>query len=307
MPRRIVLLIIALLLSGGVFFLAQQWLHGQLKAHGVAGGGPGGPPPAVKVLVAKTDLAAGALLTADSLRWQVWPADDPAAAYITDKQGTVQDYVGAVVRARLAAGEPLVAGKVVRQGDRGFLAAVLSPGDRAVTINVSPNTGMAGFVTPGDHVDLILTLTVQPKDKEGATRHVSETVLADLRVVGVDQTLSDDKKSDKSDKKDLVSPKTATLEVTPKQAEIVAVAADLGVLSLSLRSLGRPGGDPAPAQPTHTWDSEAAKGLLADSSSDKARRSGGPTLPQRRVIIVRGDAVSVVGFTAPGPRGALTP
>ena len=305
MPRRLILLAIALLLSGGVFFLAQQWLQGQLKSHGLAAvGGSGAAVPAVKVLVAKSDLAAGTLLTADSVRWQVWPADDPAAAYVTDARGRIQDYVGAVARTRLAAGEPLTSGKVVKPGDRGFLAAVLTPGDRAVTINVGPSTGMAGFVTPGDRVDVILTLTVQPTDKTGPSRHVSETVLSDLRVVGVDQTLSDEKKADK---KDIVAPKTATLEVTPKQAEIVAVAADLGVLSLSLRSLGRPGGDPAPAEPTHTWDIEAAKGLLTGPSSDPARRPVGRTPPQRRVIIVRGGAVSEVGFSLPSPRGAQIP
>ena len=305
MPRRLVLLVIAVLLSGGVFFLAQQWLQGQLKSHGVADvGGPGAAAPAVKVLVAKTDLAAGTLLTADSVRWQVWPADDPAAAYVTDARGRVQDYVGAVARARLVAGEPIMAGKVVRPGDRGFMAAVLTPGDRAITINVGPSTGMAGFIIPGDRVDLILTLTIQPRNKDEPTHHVSETVLADLRVVGVDQTLSDEKKADK---KDTVAPKTATLEVTPKQAEIVSVAADLGVLSLSLRSLGRPAGDTAPAEPTHTWDSEATKGLLAGPSSDRTHGAPAPVRPRRRLIIVRGGAVSEVGFTVASPREARMP
>ena len=294
----------AVLLSGGVFVFARQWLQQQLQSHGVAAGAAGPPAPSVRVLVAKVDLAAGALLTADSLRWQRWPADDSAVAYVTDAKGRAQDYVGAVARARLVAGEPLTDRMVVRPGDRGFMAAVLSPGDRAVTINVTPNTGMAGFITPGDRVDVILTLTLPSRDKEGPTRHVSETVLADLRVVGVDQTLSDEKKADK---KDIVAPKTATLEVSPKQAEIVAVAADLGVLSLSLRSLGRPDGDAAAAAPTHTWDSEAAKGLLAGPPTEAGPRSGRPSPPSRRLIIVRGDAVSEVGFAAAGPRGTFSP
>ena len=304
MPRRIVLLIIAVLLSGGVFLLAQQWLQGQLKSHGVATGAGAAAAPAMKVLVAKSDAPAGSVLTADALRWQAWPADDPATAYVTDKSGRLEDYVGAVARSRLVAGEPLTAGKVVKPGDRGFMAAVLAPGDRAVTINVTPNTGMAGFITPGDHVDLILTMTIPARDRDGPTRHVSETVLGDVRVVGVDQTLSDERKTDK---KDIVAPKTATLEVTAKQAEVVSVAADLGVLSLSLRSLGRPGGDAAPAEPTHTWDSEAAKGLLAGPPSDRPHGPSAPPPPQRRVFVVRGGSVSELGFALPGPRGGANP
>jgi pilus assembly protein CpaB len=133
-------------------------------------------------------------------------------------------------------------------------------------------------------------------------------VLRDVRVVGVDQTLSEDTKTadKKADKKDLSPPRTATLEVTPKQAEIVAVAVDLGVLSLSLRSLGHADGDEAADPPTHTWDIEAVQGILEGSPSDHPRR---PTSAQpfSRVVVVRGDTVTEVMMSPRALKAAVTP
>jgi pilus assembly protein CpaB len=172
-------------------------------------------------------------------------------------QGKVRptDLVGAVVRSRITAGQPITFDQVVRPGERGFMAAVLTPGNRAVTVNVNASTGIAGFIFPGDRVDLILTMTIQPLDG-GAGRHVSETILRNVRVVGMDQSFTDGRKDDKAD---LSVPHTATLDVTPKQAESVSVASDLGVLSLSLRSLGGNDVDPGPASITKTWDTEVTQ------------------------------------------------
>jgi pilus assembly protein CpaB len=164
---------------------------------------------------------------------------------------------------------------------------------------------MAGFVVPGDRVDLILTLTLPAK--EGAAHHVSETVLRDVRVVGLDQSLSEDPKADKKgDKKETSPPKTATLEVTPKQAEVVAVAVDLGVLSLSLRSLGRADGEGPPDAPTHTWDSEAAQGLLGGPQPDHPRPAH-PAEPRSRVVVVRGDTVTEMMMSPRALQAAVTP
>jgi pilus assembly protein CpaB len=305
-PRRIILIVIAVLISAGTFLLIQRWVHGPAGRQAATAAARGPVVPVIRVLVARTDLPQGIVLTAGSVRWQTWPSDDPPGLYLVEGKWRVQDVVGAVPRSNLNAGEPLTAAGLARPGERGAMAATLTPGYRAITVNVTPSTGMAGFVVPGDRVDLILAVTVAPRDKEGgATHHASETVLRDVRVVGLDQSLAEDAKIDKKgDKKESSPPKTATLEVTPRQAEIVAVAADLGTLSMSLRSLGRADGDGVPdAPPTHTWDSEAAPGLLGGPPTDRARRSPPPD-PRSRVVVVRGDVVTEMMMPSHGLRAA---
>jgi pilus assembly protein CpaB len=306
MPRRLILIVVALLISAGTFLLIQRWVHGSAGRQTAASArGPVAPP--IHVLVARTELSQGSVLTADSVRWQTWPADVPPGPYLVEGKWRLQDVVGAIPRSNLSAGEPLTAEGLARPGERGALAATLTPGYRAITVNVTPSTGMAGFVVPGDRVDLILTMTLAPRDKDSPTHHASETVLRDVRVVGLDQTLTEDPKTDKKgDKKESSPPKTATLEVTPKQAELVTVAADLGVLALSLRSLGRADGDGVPDAPTHTWDSEAAQGLLGGPPSDRVRRAPPPD-PRSRIVVVRGDTVTEMLMAPRSMKAAVIP
>jgi pilus assembly protein CpaB len=251
LPRRLIFFCLALLVSGATVFAVQHWLHAELANRQPDSAADAGPArPTAQVLVAKGDLPAGTFLRADMLRWQEWPRDTLDESYVVQDKGKLEDFVGTVVRSRLTSGEPITAGRVARSGDRGFMAGVLSPGSRAVTVNVTPSTGMAGFVSPGDRVDLLLTMVVQ-SDKDAPTRHMSETVLTNLKVLAMDQRISENNK-------DITVPKTATLEVTPKQAEMVAVASELGLLSLSLRSLAD--GETAEAardSMVPTWDDEA--------------------------------------------------
>lgn len=306
MPRRLILIIVAVLISAGTFLLIQRWVRGSLGRQASVAASHAPAKPVIHVLVAKADLSQGRVLTADSVRWQTWPSDEPPDPYLVQGKWQVGDVVGAVSRANLSAGEPLTAAELARPGERGALAATLTPGDRAVTVNVTPSTGNAGFIVPGDRVDLILTMTRPSNDKDSPPHHVSETVLRDVRVVGLDQTLAEDPKIDKKgDKKDASPPKTATLEVTPKQAEIVEVVADLGVLSLSLRSLGRADGEGAPDAPTHTWDSEAAQGVLGGPPSDRPRRAA-PDL-RSRVVVVRGDTVTEMMMPSRALTAAVAP
>jgi pilus assembly protein CpaB len=305
-PRRLILIIVALLISAGTFLLIQQWVRGSLgrQPSGTAAHAPA--KPVIHVLVAKTDLSQGKQLTAESVRWQTWPSDEPPDFYLVQGKWRIEDVVGAVSRANLSAGEPLTAAELARPGERGALAATLTPGDRAITVNVTPSTGMAGFVVPGDRVDLILTMTMHSNEKDSIPHHVSETVLRDIRVVGLDQTLAEDPKVDKKgERKDASPPRTATLEVTPKQAEMVEVAADIGVLSMSLRSLGRADGDGPPDEPTHTWDSEAAKGVLGGPASSRPRRA--PADPRSRVVVVRGDTVTEMFMPSRALTAAVAP
>jgi pilus assembly protein CpaB len=256
MARRVILIIIALLVSGGAIFLAMQWFGGG-PAHQTAQTGPAPtPPPTVRVMVAKTTMYSGQFVRPDSITWQTWPSGPLPDSYLVEGKARLGDLVGAVVRSRLAQGQPVTLDQVVRPGDRGFLAAVLTPGDRAITVNVNASSGVSGFVFPGDRVDMLLTMTLTSTDKDSETpnRHVTETILHNVRIVGMDQSFTDGRKDDKAD---LSIPKTATFEVTPKQAEIISVAGDLGSLSLSLRSLALPGEGGAPDRVTKTWDIEA--------------------------------------------------
>ena len=308
MPRRIILIVVAVLISAGTFLLIQRWVHGSAGRQ-AASTARGPVVPVIHVLVARTALSQGSVLTADSVRWQTWPADDSPGAYLVEGKWRLQDVVGAVPRANLSAGEPLTAEGLARPGERGAMAATLTPGYRAITVNVTPSTGMAGFVVPGDRVDLILTVTVAPRDKQqGISHHASTTVLRDVRVLGLDQTLSEDPKvaDKKGEKKESFPPKTATLEVTPKQAEVVAVSADLGILSMSLRSLGRADGDGVPDAPTHTWDSEAAPGLLGGPPTDRPRE-GQRADPRSRVVVVRGDVVTEIMMPSRTLKAGVTP
>jgi pilus assembly protein CpaB len=288
MARRIILIAIALLISGGAIFLAQQWLRGPRSAQAApAANARPAPAPTVQVLVANGDLFAGQFIRPESLTWQAWPAGPLLDSYLVAGKTRPQDLVGSVVRSRIAKGEPITLGQIVRPGDRGFMAAVLTRGERAVTVNVTASTGLAGFVFPGDRVDLLLTMTLQPGGGQGGvSRHVSETLLRNVRIVGMDQSFTDGKKDDKVE---LSVPKTATLEVTPKQAEIIAVSTDLGVLSLALRSVASDDAPDGAAPITKTWDTEATQIAFAPHAAPSASAHAPNAGPARfSVEVVRG-------------------
>jgi pilus assembly protein CpaB len=154
-------------------------------------------------------------------------------AYFVDGEADMSKLLGTVVRYQITAGEPVTQGALVAPGDRGFLAAALGPGMRAVTVPVSEKTGVGGFVFPGDHVDMMLTQSIS--GTEGQPLNATETILRNLRVLATDQqtetTTGDDGKTV------VKAVRTVTLEATPKVAEKIAVAQTVGTLSLSLRSL----------------------------------------------------------------------
>lgn len=189
--------------------------------------------PLTHVLVAGDDLSTGTFLDPDKIDWQQWPEDAVAAHHVTRKPDAFAEFDGAVVRMPLAAGDPITRAKVVRPGDRGFLAAVLAPGTRAVSVPVDAVTGTAGLIYPGDRVDLILTQDIDDQDLAPGRRLAGETILADVRVIAVDQRLEG--ASNGVTERSVA--RTVTLEVTPAQAETVAVARDLGSLALALRAL----------------------------------------------------------------------
>lgn len=233
--RTILFGVIALIAAGGTAFLVQGWMNSQ-RAALLANQPKAAPAPeGNEILVAKKNLPAGTLLKASQLRWQRWPDGSLAESYVRKEDRNMADFVGAVVRQGIFSGEPVTDAQVAKPGERGFLAAVLTEGFRAVSVPVNATSGIAGFVFPGDRVDLLLTHkiveTAEAGEKGGRrTRYASETLLTDVRVLAVDQKLDD-----QNSKPSLA--KTATLEVTPKQAELIAVSMELGRLSLSLRGL----------------------------------------------------------------------
>lgn len=271
-PRTILFAVIALTMAGATAFLIQGWMRSQVRQAPVA---EKRKPVEVKteILVARKSMPAGHLVKPDDLEWRQWPKKGVAKSYVVkDKgKGGINDFVGAVVRYGVSVGEPISQGRVAKPGDRGFMAAVLSPGMRAVSVPVNATSGIAGFIFPGDRVDMILSHNVKGGDD---VARVSETILTNIRVLAVDQ------KTDDQQSKPAVA-KTATLEVTPKQVEMIAVAVQIGRISFSLRSLaakdGAKKGASAPTARgargrTYTRDREVSR--LIRGGSKKKREDG---------------------------------
>src|SRR6476661_6514536 len=192
-------------------------------------------PVGPKVMVAKKALPVGTIIDAESLGYQPWPKELMQGAYYTEGQpdSDIQKLLGTVVRYQVTAGQPLTRGSLVGPKDRGFLAAALGAGMRAITVPVNASTGVAGFVFPGDHVDMVLTQQVDGGG-DGPALKVSETIIRNLRVLATDQRITD---KDDDGKTAIRVFANVTFEVTPRIAEKIAVAQSLGSLSLSLRSI----------------------------------------------------------------------
>lgn len=238
--RSIILIVAAVLVAGGTAFMARGLLSNK-EPEAVA---QAPVEQGKKVLVASANLPAGHIIQEADVSWQKWPSDGVNSAYLVEGQADIATVVGAVIRRGIVAGQPVVEAMVARPGDRGFLAAVLRPNMRAVTISVQKRTGLAGLVFPGDKVDLIL-LQMLPEIKgpdgeeltgpDSYEPRTAETFLENVRVLAVDTVLND-LESEEGANGNL---DTVTLEVTPKQAEMIAAVRDTGDLSLSLRGLAK--------------------------------------------------------------------
>jgi pilus assembly protein CpaB len=244
--RRVLLgLAIVLLVVSGLFFFQAMHIT-QAPAPQPAAPAPTAqaPAPLARVLVANVDIPAGTFLKEDMVRWQKWPSDGIDPTFLVEGKSDPKTVTstGAVVRRAIPAGLPITEGQLVRPGDRGFLAAVLKPGLRAVSIAVNEISGLSGFVYPGDRVDLMLVHSVtnpaaastanEPSSQGKAPEHrVSETILANVRILAINQSLAHPAGQGPE------IAHTMTIEVTPKQAEMLAVAVQLGQLMLTLRGL----------------------------------------------------------------------
>lgn len=303
--RLIALLLVAVVAAGGAVFAASSWISAQRAELARSKTRPAPKQEAVEVLVARETLPTGTLLRKDHFRWQPWPDKTLSANYMRRKDTNIEEFEGAVVRNSVTLGEPVTKAKIVQPGERGFLAAVLKPEHRAITVGVNAISGIAGFVFPGDRIDLLLTHEIKQGRK---ARHATETVLVNVRVLAIDQSTNDQAEKPKLSK-------NVTLEVTPKQAEMVTLISALGRLSLSLRSLQleeEPVFDPNQSPEAllaslsssgavesderktgHTWDSEVSNLLYV------------PQQKNQTVKVVRGGEAFVVQF-AQGEGGQET-
>jgi pilus assembly protein CpaB len=188
----------------------------------------------VDVLVAKTDIGLGQAVGADEMQWQTWPAATASKNFIrrNERPDATTQIIGSIARAPFIAGEPIREAKLVKADGSGFMAAILPTGMRAVSTEISPETGAGGFILPNDRVDVILSKRDKNADRTGGTDIVnSEIILTNIRVLAIDQAPKE------KDGQNAVVGKTVTLELKPEQTETLARARQTGTLSLALRSI----------------------------------------------------------------------
>lgn len=275
--RLVILLVIGVIAVFGVIAI-RGWLADK-------------PPPEtaeapkdIRIIITKRDIPVGTMVQPLSdLDWRVMPPEEIREDHLRDDAVQMENFSGAITRRPLRAGEPVTQSALTRAGAGSFMSAVLEPGMRAVTISVTPTSGNAGFLSPGDRVDLIVTHRVRSAagtNPEGSV--ISETFVRDVRVVAVDQMLDNPENT-------AILAKTVTVEVTPRQAEQVAVAADLGKISFVLRSMAAApkeeatgsGGAEMPGESHYTSDTDVSTALESSGYSSTIR-------------IIRGDRVENV-------------
>ncbi|MGE0240507.1 MAG: Flp pilus assembly protein CpaB [Parvibaculaceae bacterium] len=195
----------------------------------------------VDVLVATKNLQMGERLVGGSIGWQAWPKSTVSSLMVTSEAqpDAKTKYEQARARGAIYEGEPILDKKLVMPDETGFMSAILPKGMRAVSVAVSAETGAGGFILPNDRVDVLLTRKVDDGSNQKAA--ASETVLTNVRVLAIDQTF---RPKGEEDKEYVVADKTATLELDPRQAEVISMAQDVGQLSLALRSIRENDGVP---------------------------------------------------------------
>ena len=240
--KKLMLMLGAVVLAIVLALAARTMLSGNSTPQVQAAVQPIVAPKGPRVLVAQRVLPPGTIITADAVSYQDWPANMVNPAFFVEGKVDQNKLIGTVVRYPITAGQPITQGALVSPGDRGFLAAALGPGMRAITVTVTDKSGVAGFVFPGDRVDLMLTTDVKVHNNNangtlGDDRdlYATETILRNLRVLATDQSPTSEQTPE--GKTVVHTFHTVTLEVTPKIAEKIEVAQAGGQLSLTLRSI----------------------------------------------------------------------
>jgi len=224
---RIGVLVLAIIAAGLAAFLVRGLVSSKNDQPQVAT-----EAPASEVLVAAGPLEVGRKIISTDLRWQEWPASAVNPAFVTRQlaPNAMEQYVNTIARSPMGAGEPVTAEKLIDPNNAGFMSAMIQPGMRAVAMNIAPETSAGGFILPNDRVDIISTMKGANDRRDGSSTMRSMTLMRNIRVLAIDQTFKDPGSQ-------VAMGKTATLEVTPGQAETLMLAGVDGALSLSLRSL----------------------------------------------------------------------
>jgi pilus assembly protein CpaB len=228
---RIVVLAIALGAGG----IAAYLVSGYDDRKPVVPAAPVVSLPTVDVLVAKSDINLGQTVKPEDLQWQTWPAATASNSFIrrTDRPDAPNQLAGSIARAPMIAGEPIREQKLVRADGSGFMAAILPSGMRAVSTEISAETGAGGFILPNDRVDVIVTKHVKTPGRDGALLDLvaSNIILTNVRVLAIDQAPKE------KEGQNSVLGKTVTLELKPEQAVKLSLERQSGQLSLALRSI----------------------------------------------------------------------
>jgi pilus assembly protein CpaB len=226
-PARIVVLIIALSAGGVAAYLASRSDSQPAPTEPVA------QLQTVDVLVAKSDIGLGQRVAPEDLQWQTWPAATASSTFIrrNERPDATTQIAGSIARAPFIAGEPIREPKLVKAVGSGFMAAILPTGMRAISTEISPESGAGGFILPNDRVDVILSKRDKNPDRTGPDVVNSEIILSNVRVLAIDQAPKE------KDGQNTVIGKTVTLELKPEQAETLARARQTGTLALALRSI----------------------------------------------------------------------
>jgi pilus assembly protein CpaB len=225
---RIIVLIIALGAGGIAAYLASG-----SESNKAAPAIPVAQLQTVDVLVAKSDIGLGQSVKPENLQWQTWPVATASSTLIrrSDRPNAATEIVGEIARAPFISGEPIREQKLVKADGSGFMAAILPTGMRAVSTEITPETGAGGFILPNDRIDVILSKHEKNPDRTGTETVQSETVLTNIRVLAIDQAPKE------KDGQNSVVGRTVTLELKPEQAETLARVRQSGTLSLALRSI----------------------------------------------------------------------
>lgn len=284
MSSRSIVIIITLIVVGFTAISLKNYIYHKPKSATPVEAAP-------RILVAKRNLGSGSFVqAAQDLDWKQAPKDIPEVdlnKYQFENTVKIDSFAGAVVRRSIHAGEPISASDLMKSGDGGFLSAVLGKNMRAVSIAVTATSGNAGFISPGDRVDLLLTHRVQVGGKESGSNDeiITETFARNVRVLAIDQMLEN------PDNKAILA-KTITVEVSPKQAEQISVAAEMGKISMSLVNA-------AVIAEAESLKNEAK----SDDEKNTAIGTDQEDLPQNspltgisKVKVIRGDKAETVEF-----------
>jgi len=230
---RIIIAGVAVAAAAGAGYVAKN-MSATPAQQVVVESGPATPQiSTTDVLTLSEDVPMGGTVE-NQLEWQAWPSDGVSEHFITREQepNALEELKGSVARLAMYQGEPLRKSKLIGQG-QSFMSAILPSGKRAVATQIAADTSAGGFILPNDYVDVIMTRRAESQGQGAAQGFITETILKNIRVLAIDQAIQEDEEGRK-----VKVGETATLELSPQQAEIITVAQQMADrLTLSLRSV----------------------------------------------------------------------